>query len=44
MSSQGYLPQQIIAYATAWLSVKKGEKTDYDIFFKDQIKNTSNKV
>jgi len=28
-SSQGYLPEQIIAYAMAWLSIERNEKTDY---------------
>lgn len=28
-SSQGYLPEQIIAYAMAWLSNERNEKTDY---------------
>ena len=28
-SSQGYLPEQIIAYSMAWLSRERNEKTDY---------------
>ncbi|MEM8937917.1 MAG: hypothetical protein AAGC64_01065 [Bacteroidota bacterium] len=31
-SGQGYLPEQIIAYAMAWLSIKRNENTDYTQF------------
>lgn len=36
-SSQGYLPEQIIAYAMAWLSKERNEKTDYDRFLNKSI-------
>lgn len=29
ISSQGYLPEQIIAYSMAWLSIHRNENTDY---------------
>ncbi|NER15033.1 hypothetical protein GWK08_16375 [Leptobacterium flavescens] len=32
MNSQGYLPEQIIAYAMAWLSVERKENTEYKKF------------
>ncbi|TMM29951.1 hypothetical protein FDT66_08770 [Polaribacter aestuariivivens] len=31
-SSQGYLPEQIIAFSMAWLSIKRNENTDYKQF------------
>ena len=37
-SSQGYLPEQIIAYAMAWLSKERNERTDYNQFLKKSIK------
>ncbi|WP_406684340.1 hypothetical protein N1F78_01015 [Seonamhaeicola sp. MEBiC1930] len=37
-SSQGYLPEQIIAYATAWLSKERNEKTDYSQFLDKSLK------
>lgn len=37
-SSQGYLPEQIIAYAMASLSIQRNEKTDYSKFLKKSIK------
>jgi len=46
MSSQGYLPEQIIGYAMAWLSYNKDENTEYkkflnrdmEIFFNQSLK------
>ena len=38
MSSQGYLPEQIIAYAMAWLSKERNEKTDYCQFLDKSLK------
>jgi hypothetical protein len=32
-SSQGYLPEQIIAYSMAWLSKERNEKTDFSQYF-----------
>lgn len=37
-SSQGYLPEQIIAYAMAWLSKQRNEKTDYSQFLNKSLK------
>ncbi len=37
-SNQGYLPEQIIAYAMAWLSKKRNEKTDYSQFLNKSVK------
>jgi hypothetical protein len=37
-SSQGYLPEQIIAYSMAWLSLERNEKTDYSKFMNQSIK------
>lgn len=37
-SNQGYLPEQIIAYAMAWLSKERSEKTDYNQFLKKSMK------
>lgn len=37
-SSQGYLPEQIIAYAMAWLSKKRNEKTEYSQFLNKSMK------
>lgn len=36
--SQGYLPEQIIAYAMAWLSIERKESTDYDAHFSKTIR------
>lgn len=37
-SSQGYLPEQIIAYAMAWLSNERKEKLDYSQFLNKSMK------
>lgn len=37
-SSQGYLPEQIIAYTMAWLSNERNEKTNYSQFLDKSIK------
>lgn len=37
-SSQGYLPEQIIAYAMAWLSKERNEKIEYNHFLDKSIK------
>ncbi|WP_442267396.1 hypothetical protein ACSIGC_06895 [Tenacibaculum sp. ZS6-P6] len=37
-SSQGYLPQQIIAYSMAWLSKNRNEKTDYSQYLNKSMK------
>jgi len=37
-SSQGYLPEQIIAYAMAWLSKERNEKTDYNQYMNKSMK------
>lgn len=37
-SSQGYLPEQIIAYAMAWLSKERNEKIDYGQFLNKSLK------
>ena len=37
-SSQGYLPEQIIAYAMAWLSKERNEKTDYNQYLNKSMK------
>ncbi|GEQ87448.1 hypothetical protein ULMS_29560 [Patiriisocius marinistellae] len=37
-SSQGYLPEQIIAYAMAWLSNERNEKRDYSQFLDKSLK------
>jgi len=37
-SSQGYLPEQIIAYAMAWLSKERNEETDYSRFLDKTLK------
>lgn len=37
-SSQGYLPEQIIAYAMAWLSKERNEKTDYSQYLNKSLK------
>ena len=34
---QGYLPEQIIAYAMAWLSFKRNENTDYTKYLKKSL-------
>lgn len=36
-SCQGYLPEQIIAYAMAWLSSERNEKTDYSQYLKKSM-------
>ncbi len=38
-SGQGYLPEQIIAYAMAWFSKQRNEKTEYNQFLDKSIKN-----
>ncbi len=38
MNSQGYLPEQIISYAMAWLSYQRNENTAYDKFLSDSMK------
>jgi len=38
-SSQGYLPEQIIAYSMAWLSKKRNESTEYSRFLNKSMKN-----
>ncbi len=37
-SSQGYLPEQVIAYAVASLSIQRNEKTNYSQFFNKSMK------
>ncbi len=37
ISSQGYLPEQIIAYAMAWLSKHRNENTDYSKYLEKDI-------
>lgn len=37
-SSQGYLPEQVIAYAMAWLATARQEKTDYSSFMDKSLK------
>ncbi len=37
-SSQGYLPEQIIAYSMAWLSKERNEKTEYSRFLNKSMK------
>ena len=37
-STQGYLPEQIIAYTMAFLSSKRSENTDYEIFLNKSMK------
>nr|WP_293303909.1 hypothetical protein [Allomuricauda sp.] len=37
-SSQGYLPEQIIDYAMAWLSKERNEKTGYSQFLNKSLK------
>lgn len=37
-SSQGYLPEQIIGYAMAWLAKERNEKTDYSQFLNTSLK------
>lgn len=37
-SRQGYLPEQIIAYAMAWLSNERNEKTDYSQYLNKSLK------
>ncbi len=37
-SSQGYLPEQIISYAMAWLSRERNEKTNYSQYLKKSLK------
>ncbi len=36
--SQGYLPEQIIAYAMAWLSNERKEKFDYQLYLNKSMK------
>jgi hypothetical protein len=37
-SSQGYLPEQIIAYIMAWLAKERNEKTDYSKYLNKSMK------
>ncbi|MET2984609.1 hypothetical protein [Aureibaculum conchae] len=37
-STQGYLPEQIIAYAMAWLSIERNEGINYSKFLKPSLK------
>lgn len=37
MSSQGYLPEQVIAYTMAWLSNYRNENTEYKKFFSKEM-------
>ena len=37
-NGQGYLPEQIIAYAMAWLSKERNEKTDYSQYLNKSMK------
>lgn len=37
-SSQGYLPEQLIAYAMAWLSKERNEKTDFSQYLNQSMK------
>lgn len=37
-SGQGYLPEQIIAYAMAWLSKERNEKTDFSQYLNKSMK------
>lgn len=37
-NTQGYLPEQIIAYAMAWLSIERNENTNYDTFLNKSMK------
>ncbi|MFY7669507.1 hypothetical protein ACOSP6_00330 [Tenacibaculum sp. MEBiC06402] len=41
-SSQGYLPEQIIAYAMAWLSKERNENTDYSQYLNKSMKKYFN--
>lgn len=41
-SGQGYLPEQIIAYAMAWLSKERNENTEYSQYMKKSIKKYFN--
>ncbi|EDP70751.1 hypothetical protein FBALC1_08328 [Flavobacteriales bacterium ALC-1] len=41
-SSQGYLPEQIIAYSMAWLSKERNEKTEYSQFLNKSMKKYFN--
>lgn len=43
MSSQGYLPEQIIGYAMAWLSYNRNENTDYKKFLNKDLEKFFNK-
>ena len=37
-SDLGYLPEQIIAYSMAWLSIERNENTEYSSFLKPSMK------
>ena len=37
MSSQGYLPEQVIAYAMVWLSNYRGESTEYNKYLNKEM-------
>lgn len=41
--AQGYLPEQIIAYSMAWLSIERGETNNYRQFLDKSIKKYFNK-
>lgn len=42
ISSQGYLPEQIIAFSMAWLSIHRNENTDYKIFLNKDLERYFN--
>jgi hypothetical protein len=42
MSSQGYLPEQVIAYAMAWLSIHRNENSDYKKYFNKDMEKFFN--
>jgi len=42
MSSQGYLPEEVIAYAMAWLSKHRNENTDYKKYLNTDIEKFFN--
>ena len=37
MSSQGYLPEQVIAYAMAWISIQRNESTEYEKYLNKEM-------
>ncbi len=38
MSSQGYLPEQVIAYAMVWLSIHRNESTEYENYLNNGMR------